>query len=152
MLRDILFYAKDTVFGKTHGFSKIKTPREFYRAVPINDYESLRPYVDRHAKGEPDVLFPGKPMFYATTSGTTASPKLIPITRKYHDECYNGLTKLWFRAMFQEMPGFLDGRDLTMVGKAVEGRTADGTTFGSFSGHMNAYTPEFVKRLRVIPR
>jgi len=151
VLDDILLYARETVFGKARRFSAIHTPREFSEEVPINDYESVRPYVERHAAGEPDVLFPGKPMFYATTSGTTAAPKLIPITKKYHDECYNGLTKLWFYSMFQEMPGFLDGRDLTMVGKAVEGYTPDGTTYGSFSGHMNAYMPSFIKRFRVIP-
>jgi hypothetical protein len=151
VLADILSYARDTVYGKTHRFSSIDTPREYAREVPINEYETLRPYVNRHAAGESDVLFPGKPMFYATTSGTTSVPKLIPITRKYHDECYNGLTNLWFHSMFQEMPSFLDGRDLTMVGKTVEGRTADGTTYGSFSGHMNAYMPWFVKRVRVVP-
>lgn len=151
VLDDILAYAKGTRYGTAHGFSSVRSPREYAEAVPINEYEDLRPFVARHASGEPDVLFPGKPLFYATTSGTTAAPKLIPITRKYHDGCYNGLTKLWFYSMFQEMPGFLDGRDLTMVGKAVEGRTPDGTTYGSFSGHMNAYMPGFVKRFRVIP-
>ena len=151
ILRDILGYAKDTVYGRAHDFGRIDSPEAFRDAVPINTYETLRPYVDRHTRGEENVLFPGKPMFYATTSGTTDKPKLIPITRKYHDECYNGLTKLWFYSMFRQNPDFLDGRDISMVGKAVEGRTPDGTTYGSFSGHMNAYMPKFAKRFRVIP-
>ncbi len=151
VLSDILSYAKDTAYGREHGFDTIDSPRRFQERVPINTYEDLRPYVDRHASGERDVLFPGKPMFYATTSGTTDKPKLIPITRKYHDECYNGLTKLWLYRMFEQNPGFMDGRDISMVGKTVEGRTPDGTTYGSFSGHMNAYMPEIIKRFRVVP-
>ncbi|MGD9128715.1 MAG: GH3 auxin-responsive promoter family protein [Planctomycetia bacterium] len=151
ILKDILEFAKDTVYGRLHEFGAIDSAGAFAGSVPINTYEDLRSYVDRHAAGEANVLFPGKPMFYATTSGTTDKPKLIPITRKYHDECYNGLTKLWFYAMFKQNPNFLDGRDISMVGKAVEGRTEDGTPYGSFSGHMNAYMPEFVKRFRVIP-
>ncbi len=151
ILSDIVTYAADTAYGIDHDFGKIDTPAVFQQAVPINTYEDLRPYVDRHAGGEESVLFPGKPMFYATTSGTTDKPKLIPISRKYYDECYNGLNHLWFYAMFRQNPGFLDGRDISMVGKTVEGRTPDGTTFGSFSGHMNAFMPGFVKRFRVIP-
>ena len=151
VLNDILRYAGNTEYGRTHHFDRVQTASDWSSAVPVNDYESLRPFVERHEKGESDVLFPGKPMFYATTSGTTAAPKRIPITRKYHDECYNGLTNLWLHSMFQETPDFMDGYDISMVGKAIEGYTADGTSYGSFSGHMNAYMPEFIKRFRVIP-
>ncbi|MBN2343041.1 MAG: GH3 auxin-responsive promoter family protein [Deltaproteobacteria bacterium] len=151
VLNDIIAYAANTVYGQTHKFQSIRTPAEFQSAVPVNQYESLRPYVERHEKGEPNVLFPGKPMFYATTSGTTAAPKRIPITRKYHDECYNGLSNLWLHTMFIQNPGFMNGYDISMVGKAIEGYTPDGTSFGSFSGHMNAYMPEFIKRFRVVP-
>lgn len=151
VLKDILRYANQTVYGVEHDFGSIGSVEAFQQKVPINTYEDLRPYVSRHADGEPNVLFPGKPLFYATTSGTTDRPKLIPISKKYHDECYNGLTKLWLYSMFRELPDFMDGRDLSMVGKAVEGRTADGTTYGSFSGHMNAYMPAFIKRFRVVP-
>ncbi|MBN2530111.1 MAG: GH3 auxin-responsive promoter family protein [Deltaproteobacteria bacterium] len=151
VLNDILSYAGDTIYGLEHGFSTVRSPAEFKDSVPVNTYEDLRPYVRRHEEGESNVLFPGKPMFYATTSGTTDAPKRIPITRKYHDECYNGLSNIWLHSMFQESPGFMNGYDISMVGKAIEGYTADGTSYGSFSGHMNAYMPEFIKRFRVIP-
>ncbi|MBN2717251.1 MAG: GH3 auxin-responsive promoter family protein [Deltaproteobacteria bacterium] len=150
-LRGIIEYATNTAYGKSHGFGSIKSTRDFTSAVPVNDWEAHRPWVERHEKGEPNVLFPGKPMFYATTSGTTSAPKRIPISRKYHDECYNGLSNIWLHSMFQQSPGFMDGYDISMVGKAIEGYTDDGTSFGSFSGHMNAYMPDFIKRFRVIP-
>jgi hypothetical protein len=151
VLSGIMRYAEPTAYGKAHGFSTIQSSSEFATRVPVNTYESLRPWVSRHEQGEPDVLFPGKPMFYATTSGTTDAPKRIPISQKYHDECYNGLSHLWLHSMFVENPGFMDGYDISMVGKAIEGHTADGTSYGSFSGHMNAYASDFVRRFRVIP-
>ncbi|MBR4584296.1 MAG: GH3 auxin-responsive promoter family protein, partial [Bacteroidales bacterium] len=76
-LRDILSISKDTVFGKEHHFDEIlaaSTDSELFamyqHLVPINDYEALRPYVERHKNGETGILFPGRPEMYATTSGT----------------------------------------------------------------------------------
>ena len=77
-LRSILTYAKDTVYGKEHDFAYIlqaQTDKELFRRfqekVPTNQYTDLQPYIERHKHGESDVLFPGKPLLYATTSGTT---------------------------------------------------------------------------------
>lgn len=151
VLFDIINYASQSLYGKEHQFNKIKSVRDFQQNVPINSYEDLRPYIERQCRGEENVLFPGKPFFYATSSGTTGQPKLIPVTEKYNRECYNGLTRLWFYSMFRECPGFLNGHDLTFVGKAVEGYTEDGTPFGSLSGHMNSYLPDFIKKFRSVP-
>ena len=64
--------AKDTKFGRDHNFSKINSHEDFVAKVPIRDYEALRPYVDQMVGGESDVLWPGKPLYYAKTSGTTS--------------------------------------------------------------------------------
>lgn len=89
-LRKILLLAKDTVYGKEHHFASILKARKpeqlfrlFEKSVRPSDYESFRAYVDRHKKGEPNVLIPGKPLMYATTSGTTSQPKWIPISSTY---------------------------------------------------------------------
>ena len=101
-LRQILTYAKDSVYGKEHHFAdilKATTDEELYRLyrenVKPNEYEDLRPYVDRHKNGEAGVLFPGKPVLYATTSGATAEPKWIPITQEYIDNIYSKMNKVW---------------------------------------------------------
>ena len=70
-----------TVFGKDHGFDKIQDHHAFKAQVPIRDYEGLRPYVDRIVAGEKDILWPGKPKYFAKTSGTTSGVKYIPLTR-----------------------------------------------------------------------
>ena len=74
--------AKHTDFGKAHGFDQIQNHKDFIKRVPIADYEGLRPYVDRVVAGEADVLWPGKPLYFAKTSGTTSGTKYIPLTKE----------------------------------------------------------------------
>ncbi len=71
---------RNTVFGKDHGFEQIKSYEDFRLLVPLSDYESLRPLIERISEGEKDVLWPGLPLYFATTSGTTSGSKYIPIT------------------------------------------------------------------------
>lgn len=72
--------ASDTIFGKDHSFGSIKTYDDFKKYVPIRDYEGLRPYIDMIIAGHKSVLWPGKPRYFAKTSGTTSGVKYIPIT------------------------------------------------------------------------
>ncbi len=74
--------AKHTQFGKDHDFSGIKSYDDFKQKVPVRDYEGLRSYVDQMVEGKSDVLWPGKPLYYAKTSGTTSGAKYIPITKE----------------------------------------------------------------------
>ena len=74
--------AKHTQFGIDHDFSGIKSYDDFKQKVPVRDYEGLRSYVDQMVEGKPDVLWPGKPLYYAKTSGTTSGAKFIPITKE----------------------------------------------------------------------
>src|SRR4051794_6299865 len=71
---------RDTAYGRAHGFGSIEDVDDFQRNVPINTYESLEPYVDRMAAGEPSVLTADAPLMFAQTSGTTGKQKLIPVT------------------------------------------------------------------------
>ena len=86
-LRAILNYGKDTVYGKEHNFSHVLEARtagelfaRYQEQVKASDYEDFRPYVTRMKNGETDILFQGKPVLYATTSGSTGEPKWIPIS------------------------------------------------------------------------
>ncbi|RYG24768.1 MAG: hypothetical protein EOO01_43165, partial [Chitinophagaceae bacterium] len=77
-----LSLAKDTAFGKDHHFETIKSYDDYKRLVPVRDYEDLKPYVDRMVAGEENVLWRGKPQYFAKTSGTTSGVKYIPISRE----------------------------------------------------------------------
>ena len=80
IFEQLLKKASKTSFGLNHRFDQIKTHEEFVEAVPIRDYEGLKPYVDKILEGERDVLWPGMPTYFAKTSGTTSGTKYIPIT------------------------------------------------------------------------
>ena len=72
--------ARHTVFGKDHFFDEINNYGDFKSSVPIRDYEGLRNYVDLIIQGKKDVLWPGRPKYFAKTSGTTSGVKYIPLT------------------------------------------------------------------------
>ncbi|MDO9261795.1 MAG: GH3 auxin-responsive promoter family protein, partial [Flavobacteriaceae bacterium] len=67
--------AQNTSFGFDHQFKKIKNYNDFKKFVPIRDYEDLRPYIDKVVAGEKDILWKGKPLYFAKTSGTTSGTK-----------------------------------------------------------------------------
>ena len=86
-LRRILEYAKDSEWGRAHGFPLILLAEDedelfrLFRAnVPVSDYDELRPFIERCKNGEPNVLFPGHPKMYSVTSGTSGEPKWIPVS------------------------------------------------------------------------
>lgn len=158
-LREILTYAKDTVYGREHHFDEIlqaKDDNELYalyrKWVKPNEYEDLRPYVERHKHGEKDILFPGKPVLYATTSGSTAEPKWIPITERYLKTIYGKMTKVWLFNFIQNRHKVFAGKILSIVGKVVEGYAPDGTVYGSVSGVTQRDCPGFVKKLYSNPQ
>ena len=78
VFESLLFDAKKTLFCKNHHFSDIKTFADFAKQVPVRDYEALKPYVDKMVLGEKDILWPGKPIYFAKTSGTTSECILRP--------------------------------------------------------------------------
>lgn len=153
-LRNILTIAKDTVYGREHHFDTILNATStddfffLYQAlVPENNsFESLRPYVERHKNGERDILFPGKPDMYATTSGTTSEPKWVPMTHKYLKDVYGKMSHIWTWNFVKHRPYTFGGHLFQIVGKEVEGYAPDGTLFGSVSGVLVRDIPPIIKK------
>ena len=157
-LRGILTYGKDTEFGKEHDFEYIlaaKDDKELYKRyaekIAPSDYEDYRPYINRHKNGDSNVLVPGKPVMYATTSGTTSEPKWIPITDVYLNNVYGKMTKVWLYNYIMNRPKAFYGKLVTIVSKDVEGYAPDGTVAGSVSGVTRRDAPSFVKELYAVP-
>jgi sterol desaturase/sphingolipid hydroxylase (fatty acid hydroxylase superfamily) len=150
LLRRILVAQRDTEFGQRHGFASIAAYEEYRRRVPLQTYESLRPYIERQERTRRPCLNVEQPLMYAQTSGTTGAPKYIPVTRralKQHKHGQNLSSYLLYRAV----PDAYDGRILAIVAPAVEGRLDTGTPFGSASGHMYASMPRLTRRKYVVP-
>jgi len=159
VLRNILSLAKDTVYGKEHHFDTIlhaTTTEDFFllyqQFVPVNEsFETLRPYIERHKNGETDILFPGKPDMYATTSGTTSEPKWVPMTHKYLKAVYGKMSHVWTWNFVKHRNRIFGGHIFPIVGKEVEGYAPDGTLFGSVSGVLVRDIPPIIKKHYVAP-
>ena len=82
LLKNLVEEAQCTKFGSDHQFTQIKNYSQFRNEVPIHDYESLRPYIELIKNGQENVLWKGKPNYFAKTSGTTSGIKYIPITKE----------------------------------------------------------------------
>ena len=157
-LRAILEYGKNTEYGKEHHFDAIleaATADELFaryqQAIKPTDYEDFRPYVNKMKAGQADVLFQGRPMLYATTSGATGEPKWIPISEKYLGDIYGKMNKTWLFNFLHVRPKVYAGKITSVVGKQIEGYTEDGTIYGSVSGFTQARCPGFVKKLYTCP-
>lgn len=157
-LRRILRKNANTVYGKEHHFRSILMARNderlfrlYEKSVTAAEFEAFRPYVNRHKSGEPNVLIPGKPLMYATTSGTTSEPKWIPISVDYMKSVYNAMSHVWLDNFRRNAPKFLSGSLMVSVGKVVEGYAEDGTIFGSVSGVTAKQMPSFIRERIVTP-
>ena len=82
VFKNLINKAKNTTFGVDHHFNEINTIEDFQKKVPVRDYEALRGYVDEVVAGKENILWPGKPLYFAKTSGTTSGTKYIPITKE----------------------------------------------------------------------
>ncbi|MDB5008742.1 MAG: auxin-responsive promoter [Mucilaginibacter sp.] len=141
--------AKNTSFGKTHSFSQIKTYDDFKKNVPIYDYEDLRPYIERITKGEPDVLWPGKPAYLAKTSGTTSGIKYIPISKESMPEHIKAARNALLSYVYETgNADFVDGKMIFLQGSPVLDIKA-GISTGRLSGIVAHHVPTYLQKNRL---
>lgn len=137
---------KNTVFGKEHGFDKITSYEAFRQQVPIRDYEALRPYIERIKKGESDILWKGKPKYFAKTSGTTSGVKYIPLTKESMPNHFNSARNALFNYYARTGKGnWLDGKMIFLSG-SPELTEVGGIATGRLSGIVNHEVPSWLKR------
>lgn len=134
LLRRLVHEARDTEYGRAHGFREIDSLDDFRRRVPIVGYEDLRPAIDRICAGEADVLIPGRAIFAAQTSGTTGAPKLVTFSPEMEREFLPFLLAS-FGAVEVAHPGAVAGRQM-ILSRYIEGYTAGGIPIGAASGFV----------------
>lgn len=134
-----------TEFGKDHKFSEIKTYSDFKEAVPIKDYEALKPYIEKIKEGKHNVLWKGKPIYFAKTSGTTSGTKYIPITKDSIPNHINTARNALLCYMAETgNTAFADGKLIFLSGSPVLERVADIPT-GRLSGIVNHHVPRYLR-------
>ena len=150
LLRRILRTNRDTAYGREHGFSSMRSVEDFQGGVPIADYESFRPWVDKVKRGERGVLTAEDPYMFALTSGTSGQPKSIPVTRAT-GRMSKRLSRLWLYRCLVDHPKVLDHKALVIVSPAVEGHTESGIPFGSASGNIYKKASWVIRRRYAVP-
>ena len=141
--------AKPTVFGKDHDFDRIKTYEDFKANVPIRDYEELKPYVERVVAGEENVLWKGKPIYFAKTSGTTSGSKYIPITKESmptHVEAARNAILMYINETGNSK--FVDGKMIFLQGSPIL-EEKNGIKLGRLSGIVAHYVPKYLQKNRM---
>ncbi|HEX5168418.1 MAG TPA: GH3 auxin-responsive promoter family protein [Cyclobacteriaceae bacterium] len=145
IFRQLIAEAGDTAFGKDHDFKSIKAHDDFKRNIPIRDYEQLKPYVERVLHGEENILWKGKPAYFAKTSGTTSGTKYIPITKDSIPNHINSARNALLSYVHETgRSSFLDG-GLIFLSGSPELTEKAGIKTGRLSGIVNHHVPGYLR-------
>lgn len=141
--------AQETRFGKDHHFKNIKSHADFVKNVPIRDYEGLKSYIDKVFEGENDILWKGKPIYFAKTSGTTSGAKYIPLTAEsmpFHIEAArNAILSYIYETGKAE---FVNGKMIFLQGSPIL-EEKQGIKFGRLSGIVAHFVPKYLQKNRM---
>lgn len=140
---------QSTQFGREHLFYTIKSHEDFVKQVPIRDYEDFKPYIEQILSGKSDVLWKGRPLYLAKTSGTTSGAKYIPITQDsmpYHVQ--GARDAILFYTQETGNTGFVNGKMIFLQGSPIL-EEKDGLKFGRLSGIAAHYVPSYLQKNRL---
>ncbi|WP_373057243.1 GH3 auxin-responsive promoter family protein [Zunongwangia sp. H14] len=149
VFQQIIAKGKFTAFGKDHNFPRIATYSEFADNVPIRDYEELKPYIERMLAGEESILWPGRPLYYAKTSGTTSGAKYIPITKDSmptHIEAARNAILCYIAETGNA--SFVDGKMIFLQG-SPQLEEKKGVKLGRLSGIAAHFVPAYLQKNRL---
>lgn len=146
LLRQLVARAAKTRFGQDHHFGGIQQHADFTQAVPLRDYEALKPYITLVKEGQQDILWPGKPQYFAKTSGTTSGAKYIPITREsMPDHIAAARNALLCYIAETGNSRFVDGQLIFLSG-SPELEVLNGILSGRLSGIVNHHVPGYFRK------
>lgn len=138
-----------TLFGKDHHFQDVHTYEDFKQAVPVKDYEGIRPYIEKIKQGEKDILWRGLPIYFAETSGTTSGVKFIPITKDSISNHINSARNaLLSYIVTSGNASFVDGKLIFLSGSPILHDT-NGIPTGRLSGISNHHVPNYLTKNQV---
>ena len=149
VFENLLTTARATQFGKDHNFEAITSYADFASHVPVRDYEALKSYVERVVHGEEDILWPGKPLYFAKTSGTTSGAKYIPLTKEsmpFHIKAARNAILAYIHETGKA--DFVDGKMIFLQG-SPELDEKHGIKLGRLSGIVAHFVPAYLQKNRM---
>lgn len=149
VFQNLISTAKVTEFGKAHNFANINSYEDFAKHVPVRDYEQLREYVDKVVSGEENILWPGKPLYFAKTSGTTSGAKYIPITKEsMPTHIANARNAIMCYIAETKNTKFVDGKMIFLQGSPIL-TEKNGVNLGRLSGIVAHFVPKYLLKNRL---
>ena len=149
VFENLLNSAKNTVFGKDHDFENITTFQAFAKKVPVRDYEDLKPYIDQVVQGKENILWKGKPLYFAKTSGTTSGSKYIPLTKEsmhFHViAARNAILNYIHETGYAD---FVNGKMIFLQGSPTL-EEKNGIKLGRLSGIVAHFVPKYLQKNRM---
>ncbi|MCK0130270.1 GH3 auxin-responsive promoter family protein [Flavobacteriaceae bacterium F08102] len=149
LFKKLVRQADQTIFGKEHNFHSITNYKEFQTSVPVRDYEELKPYIDQILEGKKDVLWPGLPLYFAKTSGTTSGAKYIPLTQEsmpFHIKAARDALLMYIAQTGNA--SFLEGKLIFLQGSPIID-TKQKIKTGRLSGIVAHYVPSYLQKNRM---
>jgi phenylacetate-coenzyme A ligase PaaK-like adenylate-forming protein len=149
IFKSLIKNAKDTEFGIDHHFDKIKTFEDFQKNVPIRDYEDLKTYIEKVKSGEENILWKGRPLYFAKTSGTTSGAKYIPLTKESMPTHIKASRNAILHYIHETgNADFVDGKMIFLQGSPILTEKY-GIKFGRLSGIAAHFVPKYLQKNRM---
>lgn len=151
ILQHLVTRAQYTEIGRKYNFSSLFNIRSFKKAVPIHEYDDLKPYIERMMNGEENILWDEKVQWFAKSSGTTSDKsKFIPVTEDSLEECHYQGAKDVLSIYYIKNPesDLLTGKGLVIGGSHQINQIDDETHFGDLSAVLLQNTPFWGQWLR----
>lgn len=149
VLQELVRFGGDSAFGREHRIHEVRDHQGLVQAVPLRDYEGFRPYMDRILFGEDDVLWPGRPLYFCKTSGTTSGAKYIPITTEsLPNHIGSARRALLAYIAHSGRADFVNGRMIFLQGSPVLDRSRR-IPIGRLSGIVANHVPAYLLKNRM---
>ena len=145
ILERLLKVGANTAFGKSIKLKDVNDYQSFKQSVPLQDYEQIRGWIEQIKEGKHNVLWKGRPLYFAKTSGTTSGVKYIPITKDSISNHINTARNALLCYMAETgNTRFADGKLIFLSGSPELERVGDIPT-GRLSGIVNHHVPRYLR-------
>lgn len=151
VLQDLVTSAQYTEFGRKYDFTSLYNIRDFKKAVPIQEYDDLKPFILRSMEGEQNLLWNTPINWYAKSSGTTSEKsKFIPVSNESLEDSHFKAAKdvLTLYYEFNPYSELLTGKGLVIGGSHTVHHINDETHYGDLSAVLLQNSPFWGKWIR----
>jgi GH3 auxin-responsive promoter. len=145
ILKELIKIGKNTDFGKEHQLQNVSVYEEFVQAIPIRDYEQFKPYIEKIKVGRHNVLWKGRPIYFAKTSGTTSGVKYIPISKDSIDNHINSARNALLCYLAESGNSRFTSGKMIFLSGSPELERIGGIPTGRLSGIVNHHVPGYLR-------